>query len=523
MKKRKTNYENSFFTQQSRERLTLFFIFFCVYTFLGMCISYATTFETNLFFGADNYRAFLDIAVIEDNHYRIQVHPLFLILVQPITLILNGIVNDAKMSVILLESFAGACSVVFLHKILQELNVEEKLKRVFAAIYGCSFSLLIYSSVPETFILTGLSLISFWYFILKAVKEKRYDKYVKILLVFFGIVSFGMTLTNYVAFVLGYALLLLICFEKLGDQIKEFFRLNIIIGILVLILCFLQKFIWGHCPIFVKSIIKGLLGQGYEETMYMNFSVSLEKTAVWFKEIFTNSFISQNVSWKGTGVDAYIGFESYGILQILVVTVLVGILFLSVASFVKTLLKKGWDDIKKYEFVLMLAFVENCLLHYIYGSREAFMYTPHFLYLLLILGAVGLNEIRAEKLKTGASYILWIVVCFEFVNNMLIGIKTSEMALENVKKAIPWTYAVAGTALVGVLCYIGIRFLKRVQKGSVAAMVLAPWQDEFKVMVRNIQIYAVMIFLCGVFVSFNYDGIAGFIGVLFRDLTALMK
>lgn len=54
-----------------------FLLFFFLYFTLGCYISYQNVVTSNIYFGADNYRAFWDLTDIFGNHYRIKVHPLF--------------------------------------------------------------------------------------------------------------------------------------------------------------------------------------------------------------------------------------------------------------------------------------------------------------------------------------------------------------------------------------------------------------------------------------------------------------
>lgn len=184
------------------EKKQIFILFFVFYIFLGLCISYTINFDTNLFFGADNARVFFDLTDIQYNHYRMKVHPLFLIFTEPIVLILNGFVNNKGLSVIILESFIGACSIVFLFCTLKELEIEDKLIKAITLLYGFSFSMMMFSSIPETFIFAGLGLIYYWYFVLKVSKKMcSYHRSINILLVIFGVINFGMTLTNYMSYI----------------------------------------------------------------------------------------------------------------------------------------------------------------------------------------------------------------------------------------------------------------------------------------------------------------------------------
>lgn len=145
-------------------RLRIFCSAFLLYLFLGMCLSYYTAFDTNMFFGADNARVFQDLTNITGEHYRVSVHPLLIFLTETIILLIDGVVNRPMMSVILVEAFCGGLSVCLFDAILGQKQVDRKIRNLYAFLYAFSFSNMIFSTVPETFIFAALGLLLFWRF-----------------------------------------------------------------------------------------------------------------------------------------------------------------------------------------------------------------------------------------------------------------------------------------------------------------------------------------------------------------------
>lgn len=209
------------------KKTCLFIVMFAFYVFCGMCISYPVSFESNIFFSADNQRAFSDLMEITGNHYRIKVHPAFLFLAEAPALVLDGIVNHQRMTVIIMEAFCGSMSAYVFYSILEKKGVDLKVRSLTTAIYAFSFSHLIFSTVPETYIFANLGLISYWYFILLASeKQGDFNKKEIFLLCFFGCISFGITLTNYCSYLVGLVYLTSRRYKK-KRGIKCFLLINI--------------------------------------------------------------------------------------------------------------------------------------------------------------------------------------------------------------------------------------------------------------------------------------------------------
>lgn len=278
------------------KKIYYFAFLFSFYIFLGICISYPITYDTdNIFFSADNRRAFFDMVNITGSHYRIKVHPELLILVQAPTLLLNGFVNHHRMTVIVMEAFCGTLSGYIFYEILKCRKIEVHIRKLVTAIYVFSFSNIIFSTVPETFIFANLGLISYWYFILLALEQdKKFTIQEVFLLIFWGCINFGITLTNYGSYLIGLVCLLIKRYGK-KDWVKLFFKINVINSIFIVFLCLFQKFIWKQAPLFWESIIVGIKGGGYEELNYMNWNININKTILWIKQTMVYPIFSPDV------------------------------------------------------------------------------------------------------------------------------------------------------------------------------------------------------------------------------------
>lgn len=505
--------EGSKMIRLRNRNLQLFCVFFIIYVFLGMCISYRVSYDANILFGADNRRALLDLTDITYSHYRIKVHPLFLILTQPIVLIVNGFVNNSRLSVILVESFAGALSVVFLHNILKQLCSNEKLSHIISCMYGLSFSMMIFSSIPESFVFAALGLVCFWYFVLRAAySDEKNEKIIYIIFVILGVISFGITLTNYLPYCLGLLFYLIVREEKAKAIIKKFVLINLINSGSIIILCVIQKMVWSQCPIFLESIIHALLGHGYEETYYMNWLVNLDKTVGWLKEIFARSIISPDIYMQISGKYYQVSFGGYGVIaKIMLIAFFVCFAALLILMFIRLFRNK---DKKKSLYIAMLivSFACNALLHYFYGAHEAFIYTPHYLFILFILLAAGVNSITSPKIAK-AVYGFFVVFCaFELINNIYYGIKTAEIALDYAGMSpILWPKVALGTFLCALLCFVICYLLERYELKTGKPIFVLGTGDEFKAAIRSVAVFGILTLLCCMFISFNYNGVYGFL------------
>ncbi len=483
----------------------IFLLFFAVYIFLGLCMSYEKPFTKNIFLGADNYRVFRDLTDIKYSHYRIKVHPLFLIFLQTIILLTNGITNSSTLSVALIESLAGAISVSCLYGILKKLNIDKIISILITIIYGFSFSILTFSTIPESFIFAGTGLIAYWYIVTCLIKSKEeFSKKELLLLIFFGVFSFGITLTNYVSYLIGLVVILLYKYDLKTEWkkiIKYFLLINIFNMFCIIFISLFQKFIWKSSPLFISSIIDALKGKKYEEINYMDWNFNLNKTIIWIKNTIFYPIISAKISIQKDLVanEDVILFENYFPIINILLTVIFSILFIFIIrKIILGFLHKNSENI--YTLFILINLLTNMVLHYIYGSNEAFMYSPHFIFLLFILIAMVINELKNKKIKIVSYCLLGIFAIFEVINNLIMYSRMILLSNELENRNLNLYKSISGTVFIcGII--IALYIIHNYKKEKLMTIDNNVIIHRFT---KCILTYLCTIFIIGVFIAFNF-------------------
>lgn len=436
----------------------LFIIFLTLYLFCGMRLTYSHVFTDNIYFGADNYRVYQDLSVINCWHYRLRLHPLFLILCQGPALIITGITNYSPLTVIILEAFAGSMSVVFLNKILEVLKIERAVRGITTVLFGFSFSNLIFSSISESFMFACAVLTGFWYFILiMSGREGKINKEEAFVLSFFGLAAFGITITNYIWYIIGIGYLVR-CRYKNGRR-KSFFqliRINVTNVILLAVLNLIQHIVWRRVPLFWQ----GLSEQWDSEVRYMLHEFTWDRLTVWVKQTMIYPLFSPDAACfenKNAGY-WWIGFLSFSNVMKIIVVVFFAIIILCMMIGTTS---KNLD--RRYCFVIMSAYAGNLILHFIYGTYEAYIYSPHFLFYFIILLSVLINRCRHSKCYCVICIGLSVISIAELVNNLSAVLKTANISYSIEGNPVSLGYVILltiATSFIFVLVYVWLVFMK---------------------------------------------------------------
>lgn len=496
----------SYFRKNHNYTVWIFGFTFLLYLFLGLCISYPVTFTKYTFFGSDNQRVYGDLTNIIFNHYRIKVHPLFLLLTQTLTLFLNGLVNYSSMTVVLEEAFCGAMSVSIFYSILKIRKVEKSIRLLFTIIYEFSFSMVVFSTIPETFIFASLGLISYWYFVTITLEsDNLFSGKEFLLIIFWGVVCFGITLTNYMSYIVGLIILLASRYDR-KDAVKKFLQINIINSIVILGLCIFQKYIWEDCPLFWTSIVGWVQGEGYEEVLYMDWQVNVSKTLTWLNNIFLYPILSpdlyvieQNDSLACILFNRYSNF----FIEILLMLFYLAAFGCIIAKMVN-MIRISEKAERRYILGVSAAFCGNVVLHYIYGYMEAFMYTPHFLFLFLLLAAISFQNIKNRNMLNWMKAGLLILCIVEVINNLLFFGKMTNLALaETIFYPI---HSIKGVLLFGVegialyICWMYISWKK-----GIVQPILKSAEERIYDVYKIVVIYMMLVIIVGLLIAFNYN------------------
>ncbi len=381
----------SFF--QNNKYLFIFLLTCIFYICLGYSLNRVYQSGLNIYFGADNGRAHRDLMLIDGvEHNRISVHPLMLILLQPVTLLVEGVINYTPAAEVVTGSLACAICVCCVYRIVSHYVKTGLTQILLTAAYGFTFSCIIFATIPETFVYSGMFLSLYWLYILEKIWNRTFlGKYDYILLFFFGITSFGITVTNYISYIIGLIGLLIIYEERNSVRLFRFIALNAGNMTLIAVLSKAQQIVWGRdkakqLPFFWDSIFALFTNERNEsEAFYMDFTISFQKVEREFKAVFVNGlFGSRIVKREGTNIwDVFFDDPDMAF-------VIMGGIF-ALAVIISVVIGMYKKQSRMETALLSLTLLFNLCLHYIYGHDEAFIYTPHYLFIAFILISIGIN------------------------------------------------------------------------------------------------------------------------------------
>ena len=387
-----------------KSAFVIFLLFFVFYLILGVFLSYHYDFKSNnnLLFDSDTSRVINDFSNILGNHYRIKVHPLYVLFVQPFIFLLNSITMDSMLSLIIFSSAVSALSVMILYLISSHFICNQKIKIVLCLMFGFAFTNIIYSSGIEVYNVATLFLLLLWYHTINIFKAERVDKKDYLILILLGITSIAFTITNYFIFLIISLILLLskkINFSKL-------FAINIIVVMLVIGLSCFQNMVWGN-----TELIYRFDNNFQEEKDYINYNVTFDKVKEVLKNGYINSLISSDVIVENHGSEGnIISFGQTSIISIVVFCVFAGVIFyFLIRNFRKNLF---------LNIGIILALCFNVCLHLVYGGYS-FLYSCHFLYLVFLLFIINYCDLKNLKNKNLVFNVFVLITLLEIVINFL--------------------------------------------------------------------------------------------------------
>lgn len=114
----------------------------------------------DVWFSADVPRVYSNMLTTFGNHYRTSVHPIFSVLVHPITTILQILTGwtDATIVMVVFAAFS-AISIVLLYAFLRLMSLPAGAAALFTLLYISSATFIYWSGIPETYLPASLSII----------------------------------------------------------------------------------------------------------------------------------------------------------------------------------------------------------------------------------------------------------------------------------------------------------------------------------------------------------------------------
>lgn len=481
-----------------KKELIIFLSAFALYFILGLIFSYyLNTYNYwNVAFDMDNPRVFGDLTSRGYNHYRTSVHPLFVILFQPIVFFINLIIKNKIIVVLILQSLVAAMSLVLFFNILKKIGIKDKLNTVLTLLFGLSLGQIVFASNVETYIFAQLFLILLWLFTAYKIDKKlKYWDY--IILILLGIGSLAVTITNFVQFII--AIFFLIFLNPKEEH--KFFNSIFVIGIsvtLAIVLADLQGIVWPSAPNFFTKGLTDILYGTSEEKKYIDLGLSFDKFLNVINSNFGFQFNLSNLKMMGTGL--YLYFVKSMIIN--VISIIMSIAFLLIN--VKFIYDTRKDILKhKFYYAMLFVYLANFILHLFYGNTIAFLYICHYNFAIIIMLAYILNYYKKNDITSDKIFYLLVglisLLSLKSIITMFIALQPVFNSIEYFSK-VP----VVLLALVFALLFL-IIFKKKITKIiSIILMIiilLAGWKtinykepqcyncDEYQIYEKKFETY----------------------------------
>lgn len=374
------------------------FIFSFLFAFIiGVIITYSFNFENivDFFLQSDTGRIIGDMTDPLYNHHRLNVHPLFVLITEPVYFILNGFFNNKMMTLIMISALVTSFAIIFLYKILSFYSDNSRIKTIVCLLYLFSFSNYIYTAGMELYNMSALALIMLWYFGLKCYNT---DKNQRIYLLYLGIIGVfigGITISNIMIFMI---LIFLLCCHKKIDLNTSVTAIFVVL-LAISLLSHLQFFFWHNTPVL------GFNSFG-EERGYTKTSVSFTN----FKNVFINDYYYAFIGNDVHLIENEKGINNAGDYLLVFNTKSNVILLIAMSCFYGLTLILLIRNYKKNKFInagILISLLFNTTLHLFYGNNDTFLYSMHFLYLIILL--MGINLCMEENKKLVKGCIIYIV------------------------------------------------------------------------------------------------------------------
>ena len=395
---------------KNKKLINILLILFLVYFSFGMIMSYyfnvARYFD--FVFSADCPRVLGDLTLLNYNHYRAVVHPLFIIIFNPIVTILKNFMNNDIIATVFIQSVLGIFCTYLVFKILNKILNNKTNSILLAILFAISSGQIIFTATVETYIFAQFFLLIMWYYFLSN-KDKNYDFRNYVVTILLGVAALSITITNFMQFLIA-----LFFFFTLNTKNKNAFlkSVAIVIGVLALsvFLATIQNLIWPSAPNFFVKNITDLINSSSEEKLYINKVLSKESFLNVFNTLFSNSMFLGDIS---VTEDGRLMFFSNSLITSLISVVMT--LFILILNILYIFKRKSKIFEDKFYLAISFSLLFNIVLHLFYGNSCSFLYVCHFNFLLLFNIVYIFEKFNFIKKK----YIilaLIIIFCFDIFN-----------------------------------------------------------------------------------------------------------
>lgn len=384
----------------------LFIISMLVMTFMGLVLFYNFDFKNNLnlLFDSDSARVIGDASSYFYKHYRSTVHPLFVLIIQPLCYLLNGLTIDRMISLVIISSLATSTTVVYIYKILNTIKSNPKQNIIISLMYLFSFGNIVFTAGIEVYNIAVMFIVLLWYYYIVK-RNKTFDNYSYVILILLGISTAAITITNFII----YFIILGLLFITKKINLKKTIIISIITIIGLVSLNTFQHFIWKTTPLmWQKELTK--------EKDYVTIKkTNIDSIKNVVKNDYYNSLIASNIKVKVIKNNFYDGenyvltFSKTNYINIFLITIFYLLLIILIVR-----------NIKKDLFLnlgLLATLLFNTGLHIIYGNNSTYLYSLHFIYIFILLFGINLSYENNNRIKNIAKVFLPLFFIIETIIN----------------------------------------------------------------------------------------------------------
>jgi hypothetical protein len=400
--------------------MALALLFFAAYAWYGLQLNFSDSDTTDNFLDADNYPWMIRIAYPEGHLLEMRgPHPFAYFLLRPFGWLLNLVTSDPHLSAVLLNTLVGALCVFMAWVFIKRQSQNTVYALLIASLLGLSTSHFFFGAVIESYIFSAAALIGF----VLALQKSNGSLFAPVAM---GVVTFGITLTNFVQNFIGFVVAQLpnLSRKTFRDAFVKVFRFTafaLSIGIVLSVL---------HATWYPSS---RLFFQLSDAQIEQDFSNSLFDEPQWkitgriillVRTILLYTVIAPKPFVFGKEVGAWLpyfnffkltpqvySYSAYDGLGSILIFVWAGLLLLSGIFFLWNLIRTRKADLS-LAFALSLLF--NFLLHVNYGF-EPFLYSPDWAYALIFFVGLSLAPLARSRLFQGALLVFLVLLAYNQV------------------------------------------------------------------------------------------------------------
>lgn len=362
----------------------------------------------DFWFQSDSARVVLNMSDPTSDHSRAAIHPIFSLLTTPFVLSLSRIFDIEKFTAVKITiSLSASLWISLLYVLLRLLGLLRFDAVLFSCLAAVSSASIFWFCIPETFSLGSLSIV----FALVLLVRTKTGTPGEIAFTLASIATLSFTVTNWMFGLLA---------TFIGLPFKKFVRVNVIALLVVSFFSYIQRYFFTYIPFFIGRTEDGRVSST-DEVRYLFMEETGGPLRILISFLFHTIVMPgieyadkmNRAGWKILSVQHSLPWSGnfIGTVAWLSWSLILGIGFWSMY---RLNLDENNSQDKRICQGFILAFLGQLGLHLLYGD-ETFLYSLHFLPLLIIIAAYG----TLSRLRKVVLALAIIVFTGAAVNNFM--------------------------------------------------------------------------------------------------------